>query len=176
MGALIVVGDGPDVLNLCSGGFLANFVLVPVIWMVGRQLGEFLVVALEEALSGGDGLLEGIPAGFGVHQDDARSVIALRIAHRPPGAAVFEADVKATLRRVEDNTKASNENFRDLFPKLDVIFEVLYDVAAVSLAAAEMASDLSPSMLLGHAGRIKDLVRRHLTGKTEGLASEEVGP
>lgn len=90
--------------------------------------------------------------------------------------AVFGADVRATLRRVEDNTKSSNENFRDLFPKLDVIFEVLYDVAAVSLAAAEMASDLSPSMLLGHAGRIKDLVRRHLTGKTEGLASEEVGP
>ncbi len=30
-------------LILCSGGFLANFVLVPVIWMIGRQLGDTAV-------------------------------------------------------------------------------------------------------------------------------------
>jgi hypothetical protein len=90
--------------------------------------------------------------------------------------AVFMADVKATLRRVEDNVKASNENFRDLFPKIEVLYEVLYAVASVSLAAAELASDLSPSMLLGHAAHLKDLVRRHMTGKVEELATQEVGP
>src|ERR1700750_1641533 len=29
MGALIVVGDGPDVLNICSGGFLLDAVFSP---------------------------------------------------------------------------------------------------------------------------------------------------
>src|SRR3954469_17949793 len=29
MGALIVVGDGPDVLNLCSGGFLLDAAFTP---------------------------------------------------------------------------------------------------------------------------------------------------
>ncbi len=91
-------------------------------------------------------------------------------------AAVFASETRATLRRVEDNTKASNEFFRDLFPKIETLSEVLYAVASVSLAAAELASDLSPSMLLGHASRIKDLVRRHMTGKIEELPAQEVGP
>jgi putative OPT family oligopeptide transporter len=30
-------------LILCAGGFLSNFVLVPLIWMVGRQLGDVAV-------------------------------------------------------------------------------------------------------------------------------------
>jgi putative OPT family oligopeptide transporter len=39
-------------LILCAGGFLANFVLVPLIWMVGRQFPDIAVYPAQTAIAG----------------------------------------------------------------------------------------------------------------------------
>jgi putative OPT family oligopeptide transporter len=128
-------------LLLCAGGFLANFVLVPVIWMIGRQLGDTAVypAAIPIAQMTASQIFRGYVRYMGVGAIATAGIFGILKSLRIVAGSFSIA--ARTFRRGEAHGRERTD--RDL-----PIVTVLAGVVLSTLAAGVFYSTLGQSLLV----------------------------